>query len=264
MRILTASSLIAALLISGCQTPESASLSKNQTDDLSVASVDPANADDLTDFDNLGEAGSTTGIQVAAADDTTTPRSISNEVKEYTAPPKGTVFTWRNNWASLPPVISLKFIGTEKLGKNSYAKFTSMGGLKKGTTAYYNVEDFSLKGYRDAKNKALVSYHPVEQRYRFPMKPGDKWVTAWKSKDHKENKITSGGGVVTVIGFENLKLKAGNYRAIKLKMPLQRDAPKGMKHHVWFSPELGVTVKEQIGSGTMIWTQELEKVQKSG
>jgi hypothetical protein len=30
---------------------------------------------------------------------------------------------------------------------------------------------------------------------------------------------------------------------------------------VWFSPQLGVTVKEQIGNGSMNWTQILEKVQ---
>jgi hypothetical protein len=44
-------------------------------------------------------------------------------------------------------------------------------------------------------------------------------------------------------------------------MPIAPGLPKGMQHYLWFSPELGVTVKEQIGNGSMNWTQVLEKVQ---
>ncbi|MEM9280126.1 MAG: hypothetical protein AAGA76_16310, partial [Pseudomonadota bacterium] len=132
---------------------------------------------------------------------------------------------------------------------------------KKTTHAYYSTEDFSLKGYRDAKNRALVTYKPVEQRYRFPMAPGDKWLTQWKSLDHGTEKVTAGGGVVQVVRMETLDLPAGRFRAMKVKMPVQRHAPKGLTHYAWFSPELGITVKEEIGGGILNWSQVLEKVE---
>lgn len=182
-------------------------------------------------------------------------------VQAYAAPKKGTVFTWRNNWAALPEVIAYRADGIVKFGSKEYVKFTSTRGLKKDTHAYYDVSSFSLKGYRDAKNAALVTYKPAEQRYRFPMKAGDKWVTSWKSMDHTKKQVTKGGGVVKVIKFEMLKIGAKEYDAVKVRMPLQRGAPKGMSHYVWFSPELGITIKEQIGNGAMNWTQILEKVE---
>lgn len=182
-------------------------------------------------------------------------------VQSYVPPKKGSIFTWRNNWASLPEVIAYRADGIVKFGSKEYVKFTSTRGLKKDTHAYYDVSSFSLKGYRDAKNAALVTYKPAEQRYKFPMKAGDKWVTSWKSMDHTKKQVTEGGGVVKVIKFEMLKIGAKQYDAVKVRMPLQRGAPKGMSHYVWFSPELGITIKEQIGNGSMNWTQILEKVE---
>lgn len=182
-------------------------------------------------------------------------------VQAYVAPKKGTIFTWRNNWASLPEIIAYRADGVVKFGNKEFVKFTSTRGLKKNTHAYYDMANFSLKGYRDAKNSALVTYKPAEQRYKFPMKPGDKWVTSWESMDHTKKQVTKGGGVVKVIKFETLKIGADKYDAVKVKMPLQRGAPKGMTHYVWFSPKLGITIKEQIGSGAMNWTQVLESVQ---
>lgn len=181
-------------------------------------------------------------------------------VDVYVPPKKGTIFTWRNNWASLPEIIAYRADGVVKFGNKKYVKFTSTRGLKKNTHAYYDIESFSLKGYRDAKNAALVTYKPAEQRYKFPMKPGDKWVTSWKSMDHKKQQVTKGGGVVKVIKFELLQIGSVKYETVKVKMPLQRGAPRGMTHYVWFSPKLGITIKEQIGSGSMNWTQILESV----
>ena len=109
-----------------------------------------------------------------------------------------------------------------------------------------------------------MSFKPTEKRYRFPMAPGDKWVTSWKQIDHKTKKVTSGGGVVRVIGWEELNLPAGRFRALKVKMPVQRDAPRGITHYAWFSPELGITVKEEIGGGILSWSQILEKVEYPG
>ena len=132
------------------------------------------------------------------------------------------------------------------------------------THAFYDTRTFSLKGYRDKSDRAIVTFKPPEQRYRFPMAPGDKWVTSWKSIDHKSDRVTSGGGVVKVLRWETLKLPAGEFRALKVRMPVQRNAPKGLTHHAWFSPELGITIKEEIGGGSLNWSQVLEKVEQPG
>lgn len=181
-------------------------------------------------------------------------------VTSYSPPPTGTVFTWRNNWATLPPVISYKVAGPVKVKDALYIKFISTEGPREPVSAYYDLKNFNLKAYRSADNKPITSWQPMEQRYRFPLKAGDKWVTTWKSKDHKKDIVTSGSGTVEVIGLETLNLPAGKIQAVKVKMPVQAGAPKGMQHFVWFAPALGVTAKEQITSGPLNWTQILEKV----
>lgn len=185
----------------------------------------------------------------------------ANVIDSYVPPKPGTVLTWRNNWSTLPPVISYKVAGIVKAGDKEYVKLTSVAGLGETVNAYYDTSNFALKGYRDARDKAMLTFKPVEERYRFPLQPGDKWVTQWKSFDHRKKAETSGGGVVEVIGFEMLKLPAGTFRTVKVKMPTPPGMPAGMRHYLWFAPDLGVTVKEQIGNGSMNWSQVLEKVQ---
>ncbi|MFK7901534.1 MAG: hypothetical protein AB8B49_01715, partial [Nitratireductor sp.] len=270
------SSAIICFGLAGCQSTNEQQLSKNDikpadafenlgVDPQTTASIDPEIAEQFDASSAASQNGTLDGVDSAKANDgakdkvdTVTVASVESSppsnfkngvISAYVPPKKGTIFTWRNNWASLPEIISYKVDGVVKLGDTKYVKLSSVKGLKKNTQAYYDLKSFSLKGYRDAKNAALVTYKPAEARYRFPMKAGDKWVTAWKSKDHKENKITKGGGVVQVVKFETLKIAGGKYQTAKVKMPLQKGAPRGMTHHIWFSPKLGVTVKEQIGSG---------------
>jgi hypothetical protein len=242
-----------ALLAAGCQ-----SASLEGADKVPL----PASAQSATPAMPDGEP--VAANDAANVDTTTSTASVSpasDTVESYVPPKTGTILTWRNNWSTLPPVISYKVAGVVTLGDKQYLKMTSVGGLSEAVNAYYDTSNFALKGYRDARDKAMVTYKPVEERYRFPMKPGDKWVTAWKSYDHRKKEETDGGGVVQVMGMEMIKLPAGTFRAVRVKMPIGPGLPKGMQHYLWFSPELGVTVKEQIGNGSMNWTQVLEKVQ---
>ncbi len=193
------------------------------------------------------------------------PESSLTLVKEsfaesYVPPKRGTVYSYHNNWASLPKVIKYKVSGVERIGSRKYLKFTSVAGLKNPVHAYYNLKNFNLKGYRDLSGKAVVTFMPAEQRYRFPLKPGDKWLTKWQSKDHKKNEVTSGGGIVRVEQIEQLALPIGVYKTVRVRLPMPSNAPRGMTHHLWFSPKLGVTVKEQIKSTSMNWTQILAKI----
>lgn len=278
-----AGTLLCALLVS-CQATNTTELSSSELEKVKKLAVNEQQAIEgalVPDFQKIQPIKNSDGILAANLDsnsgklknlliDQTAVGSIKPSsgsfvkkgiVQAYVPPKQGTVFTWRNNWAALPEIIAYRADGIVKFGNKEYVKFTSTRGLKKNTHAYYDVESFSLKGYRDAKNAALVTYKPAEQRYKFPMKPGDKWVTSWKSMDHTKKQVTKGGGVVKVIKFEMLQVGAKKYAALKVKMPLQRGAPKGMSHYVWFSPELGITIKEQIGNGAMNWTQVLEKVE---
>ena len=254
MRLTPITGLLLSALLAACQSTSKTALLTDGIDQPSNAPTEIAQAEQ--DIEKPDETIITGSVNAKQVDD-----DANYTIASYIPPADGTVFTWRNNWASLPPVISYKVAGKLKLGTKEYVKFTSISGLKNTTHAYYDTTNFNLKGYRDAKDAALVTFKPAEQRYRFPMKPGDKWVTSWQSKDHKTDKVTSGGGVVQVMAFETIKLPAGEFKTLKLKMPLQRDAPSAMSHYIWFSPKLGVTVKEQIGSGVMNWTQVLEKVE---
>ncbi|MGI9350246.1 MAG: hypothetical protein ACR2O3_01680 [Rhizobiaceae bacterium] len=247
---------VAVMALVGCQATKMEDLlAKN---DLSEQEVS----------EKISESGERDEPQVDSVTTTSIDNSVSTSketsrdyVSKYVPPRPGTVFTWRNNWANLPEIISYRVAGTVNAGDSEYLKFTSVKGFKSTTHAYYNAKDYSLKGYRDRKDKAIVTYKPVEQRYKFPMAPGDKWLTQWKSLDHKTDRITVGGGVVHAIRMETLNLPFGKIRAMKVKMPVQKSAPKGITHYAWFSPELGVTVKEEIGGGILNWSQVLERVE---
>ena len=240
-----------AVAVSGCQSARTQSsdvVAPKLTAEISEKQSDASDTDPVT----------TASVKKPSNANT------ANAVQNYVAPKKGTVFTWRNNWANLPDLISYRVAGTINVGETEYLKFTSVKGFKNETHAYYDARRFSLKGYRDRSDRAIVTFKPPEQRYKFPMSPGDKWVTSWKSIDHKTDRVTSGGGVVKVLRWETLKLPAGEFRALKVRMPVQRNAPRGLTHHAWFSPELGITIKEEIGGGSLNWSQVLEKVELPG
>ena len=249
-----------ALALAGCQAntlsgdtsvglPASAKIAMTaNTNENRVVGEDQANAATGGSVDN---AISTASVK---------PVSDASIVESYVAPKPGTILTWRNNWSTLPPVVSYQISGVVKLGGHEYLKMTAVGGLKEKISAFYDTANFALKGDRDPGDKAMVTYKPVEERYRFPLKQGARWVTAWESYDHRKKEETKGGGVVEVVRFETLKLPAGEFRAVKVKLPTPPGMPAGMTHFIWFAPELGVTVKEQIGNGSMNWTQILESV----
>lgn len=258
--------LLAALALASCQ-------SSKVEDTITTSSTDAGQIEESGTVAATGEETAADGEVVAdvapvagGMDARGTPGSSSaadsKVITAYVPPESGTVFTFRNNWSSLPPVVSYRVAGVVNVGGSEYVKLTSVTGMKDTVHAYYDTASFALKGYRDKGDRALVTYKPVEERYRFPMKAGDRWVTAWRSYDHKEKRETKGGGVVEVIAIETVKLPAGEFRAAKVRLPVPDDAPAGMRHFVWFAPALGITVKEQITSGAMNWTQVLEKVEK--
>lgn len=258
--------LMAALLLAACQSAKvDDTITTSSTTSASTAQTGALAATaSQTDADGEEMAGAAAAPGVAGEKAATGSASgaDSKVIAAYVPPQAGTVFTFRNNWSSLPPVVSYRVAGLVSVGEREYVKLTSVAGMKDTVHAYYDTASFALKGYRDKDDRALVTYKPVEERYRFPMKAGDRWVTAWRSYDHKEKRETRGGGVVEVIAIETVKLPAGEYRAAKVRLPVPDDAPAGMRHFVWFAPALGITVKEQITSGAMNWTQILEKIEE--
>ena len=266
MHVRISAALLLTAAVAACQnTSAVSSVDGKNVDAIETAAIETAapeagaEGDDMADGGQEAVAGG--GLKTAALDAGNTNPVENGIITRYQPPSKGTVFTWRNNWSTLPPVISYVADGTLSRGETTYVKFKSVKGLEQTTIAYYDTGNFSLKGYRDSSDKALTTFKPAEQRYRFPMKAGDKWVMQWKMKDHVSGKVSEGGGVVTVIGMERLKLPAGTYEAMKVKLPTPTGLPRQMTHYVWFAPALGVTVKEQIGNGKMTWSQILEKVE---
>ncbi len=249
--------LLTSLVVSGCQTETDKSLVTASTEAPASQTVQPESAEAIEGTRDEVAAGS--GDNETVAVNVADPQGKADG-DGYVPPEPGTILTFRNNWNSLPPMITYRVDGIVNVADEEYLKMTAISGMGEKVTAYYKAGNFALKGYRDAGNKPMLSYNPVEERYRFPMKPGDKWVSAWRSYDHRQEKQFKGGGVVQVVSNETIKLPAGEFETVKVRLPVAREMPSGMTHFVWFAPELGVTVKEQIGNGTMNWTQILEKV----
>lgn len=266
MHFRISAALLLTAAVAACQnTSAVSSVDGKDVDGISTAAIETVKpeteADRIEAADSGQEVTADAELKTAALDAGSSNTVKNGVITRYQPPGKGTVFTWRNNWSTLPPVISYVADGTLSRGDTTYVRFKSVKGLEQTTFAYYDTGSFSLKGYRDSADKALTTFKPAEERYRFPMKAGDKWVMQWKMKDHVSGKISQGGGVVTVIGMERLKLPAGTYEAMKVKLPTPTGLPRQMTHYVWFAPALGVTVKEQIGNGKMTWSQILEKVE---
>ena len=140
----------------------------------------------------------------------------------------------------------------------------AIDGTGNGTQTFYDLNSANLLGHKDKNGKPVVVFPLVEERLRFPMKPGDKWVTNWKSVDRSNQKTTKGGGVVKVVGVENLPVAGKRLKTMKINLPLPRGLGRGITHHIWYSPKLGVVVREQISNRTFTWVKELENVKFPG
>ena len=204
------------------------------------------------------KAGGESGQAKVAGD---SDRDGGDTIAAYVPPKPGTVLHFRNNWATLPAQTMFRVDPPAKIGDKEYVRLTAVGGSGETLHGYYDASNYALKGYRDDKDAAVITYKPVEERYRFPMHPGDKWLSQWRSISHRDKKVSEGGGVVQVVRMETIDLPAGKFRAMKVRLPLPASEFPGMSHFIWFSPELGVTIKEEITNGRINWTQVLEKVE---
>ena len=186
-------------------------------------------------------------------------------IPSYRPPKVGTVFYWKNNWNSLPKKLVHKVSSVNSTFQNTKAiEMVAVDGSGNGTRTYYDVKNSNLLGHKDKNGKPVVVFPKVEERLRFPMKPGDSWSTSWKSIDRSTEKTTTGGGVVKVVGVEALPVAGKKLKTMKLRLPLPRSLGSSMKHYIWYSPKFGIIVREQISNNSFSWVKELEKVQLPG
>lgn len=202
--------------------------------------------------------------QMASLEARTEPATNQNKIviNSYRPPKVGTIFGWRNNWASLEPKLVYRVASVnDKFGGKPAMRFDAVEGTGHGAKTYFSLQNSNLVGHMDKSGNPMITYQKVENRLKFPMRPGDKWVANWKLLDHKSKKTQSGGGVVHVIGVEMLSTDAGRYKTMKIRLPLPSNAGRGMRHHIWYSPKLGIIVREQISNNTFSWVKELERVE---
>lgn len=186
-------------------------------------------------------------------------------IGKYRPPKIGTIFYWKNNWNSLPKRLVHKVASqTATFGGKKAVRMDAIEGTGNGTKTFYDVKTSNLLGHNDKNGNAVVVFPKVEERLRFPMKPGDQWVTSWKSVDRSTQKTTKGGGVVKVIGAEKLLVAGKPLKTMKIQLPLPNNLGRGMKHYIWYSPKFGVVIREQISNGRFVWVKELEKVKLPG
>ncbi|MEM9277972.1 MAG: hypothetical protein AAGA76_05320 [Pseudomonadota bacterium] len=106
-----------ALLAAGCQSTKTGGL-------VSAGNEVNSDATEQTASIDKGEAGSPSLETTASINPGTDENKTLNKnaIATYAAPQPGTVFTWRNNWANLPEIISYKVAGTRNhdshFGKN--------------------------------------------------------------------------------------------------------------------------------------------------
>lgn len=183
-------------------------------------------------------------------------------IKNYHPPKVGTIFGWRNNWVSLESKLVYRVASLdEKFNTKSAMRFESIEGTGNGVNSYFDLESANLVGHKDKSGTPLVTYQKIENRLKFPMRPGDKWMTDWKFFDHKTQKTQSGKGMVKAIGIDQLQTDAGRFKTMKIKLPSPKGTGKGMSHFIWYSPKLGVVVREQISSKQFSWVKEIERVE---
>lgn len=229
--------------VSSAINPENFAGSRNLVSSEITGSIKPVETSSITD----NNTGKNTGKIV---------------INSYRPPKVGTVFGWRNNWASLEPKLVYRVASVnDKFGDRPVMRFDAIEGTGKGAKTYYDLQNSNLVGHKDKSGSPLVTYQKVENRLKFPMRPGDKWVANWKFLDHKSNKTQKGGGVVNVIGVEMLSTDAGRFKTMKIRLPLPPSAGRGMRHHIWYSPKLGVIVREQISNSTFSWVKVIERVE---
>ena len=149
--------LALAVTLAGCQS--------SQIDDLSTASTgDKLPASVAAPPDGSASAPGAVEESARALADA----GSANVIASYVPPESGTELTFRNNWSSLPPVITYRVAGTVALGGKTYLKMTSIKGQSETVSAYYDTANFALKGYRDKNDKPILTYKPVEERCLLP------------------------------------------------------------------------------------------------
>ena len=183
-------------------------------------------------------------------------------INSYRPPKVGTVFGWRNNWASLEPKLVYRVASVnDKLDGKPVIRFDAIEGTGHGAKSYFDLQSSNLVAHKDQSGNPLVTYQKIENRLKFPMRPGDQWVANWQYLDHTSNKMRKGGGVVNAVGVEMLSTDAGRFKTMKIRLPLPASVGRGMRHHIWYSPKLGIVVREQISNNTFSWVKVIERVE---
>lgn len=130
--------------------------------------------------------------------------------------------------------------------------------------------DWNLMSTRNA-DKSGLDYYPPLRYYDFPLMPGKNWNQSSIETDIKSGKTRTHTVTGAVIGWENISVPAGNFRAVKVS--LQTEVIDSITGEVisgtddsWFVPEIGRSVKS-ITSGNdgqkriiqLMWYQLAER-----
>lgn len=268
------SNFLFAIAVTGLLTAcQSSSTKPVEIDNTTTSAIAPADADGVQSGD--ADIAAQTPItqdevaKAAPAEKSTSSgvRTVAggNVIAAYRPPKVGTVFYWKNNWNSLPKKLTQKVTSIDSSFSGQPAiELDAIDGTGADARTYLDVKSANLLGHKDKNGKPVVVFPKVEERLRFPMKPGDKWLTSWKSVDRSTQKVTQGGGVVKVLGVEKLPVAGKKLKAMKIQLPLPRELARSMKHYIWYSPKFGIVVREQISNGTFVWLKELENVKLPG
>jgi hypothetical protein len=100
-----------------------------------------------------------------------------------------------------------------------------------------------------------VIFEPHTGLFRFPLRAGDSWKSTYTAKFARQDYEVRHERTVTVAGWEEVRVPAGNFRALKIvsEGALQRSdrpGPGRAREVVWYVPEVKRLVKWTFEAGT--------------
>ena len=115
-----------------------------------------------------------------------------------------------------------------------------------GTSSYY-YQDWVLIKIVSADGKAITQpslmYPFIGQKWLdFPLRVGKKWEQRWRAK--RSQNIINYYNIFTVVAIEEMTVRAGTYRAFKIKQQQHNERSWGVRYF-WYAPAVGYYIKRR-------------------
>jgi hypothetical protein len=176
--------------------------------------------------------------------------AMTPKAERYVAPPPGSTLSWRTtntgSFGSGTRESTSKI--TERMweGKRMIAFVSPTGTLLETQEGAW----FAMLGPDD---KPIITWDPPAS-YDWPLEVGKTWTKSYRMTVHPRNQTLPYDSTVKVESYEDMTVPAGTFKVFKVSS----SNTIGVENIQWFSPQLGVFVKQiqkraansPLGAGT--------------